>query len=108
MNNQNPRKTNIQPICVGQLNTQKKKDAATQLLNQHVQDFNIIILQEPAWGFISSNDGREIRGPVMLQGWNPIIPTTTGNNPTTKPCTLTYYCMRPDFSITLRSDIIED
>ena len=108
MNNQNPRKTNTQLIHIGQLNAQKKKDTVTQLLNQHVQDFDIIILQEPAWGFIGSNNGREIHGPVVLQGWNLIIPTTTSNNPTTKPHTLTYYCMRPDFSITLRSDIIED
>ena len=108
MNNTSSRKTTTQPIRVGQLNAQKKRDAVTQLLNHHVQDFDIIILQEPAWGFISTNEGREIHGPVALQGWNPIIPITTGNNPPIKPRTLMYYHERPDFSITLRSDILED
>ena len=101
-------KTFTQPIRVAQLNAQKKKDTVTKLLNHHVQDFDIIILQEPAWGFIGNDEGREIKGPVALQGWNPIIPTTNGINATARPRTLTYYRARPDFSITLRSDILED
>ena len=101
-------KTFTQPIRVAQLNAQKKKDTVTKLLNHHVQDFDIIILQEPAWGFIGNDEGREIKGPVALQGWNLIIPTTNGINATARPRTLTYYCARPDFSITLRSDILED
>ena len=73
-------KTLTQPIHVAQLNTQKKKDAVIKLLNHHVQDFNIIILQEPAWGFISNVEWREVQGPIALQGWNPVILTTNNNN----------------------------
>jgi len=109
MNNTQPGKITTQPICIAQLNAQKKKDTVTQLLNHHIQDFDIIILQEPAWGFIGNNDGRDIQGPIALQGWNPIMPiTNTNNTAPKKPCTLTYFCSRPDFTITLRSDIIED
>ena len=101
-------KTFTQPIHIAQLNAQKKKDAVTKPLNHHVQDFDIIILQEPAWGFIGNDEGEEVRGPIALQGWNPVIPTTNNNNGLTSPQTLTYYRMRPDFSVTLRSDILED
>ena len=56
----------LTPIRIAQLNAQKKKDAVTKLLNHHVQDFDIIILQEPAWGFIGNDEGMEIRGPIAL------------------------------------------
>ena len=109
MNHTQQGKITIQLICIAQLNTQKKKDTITQLLNHHVQDFNIIILQEPAWGFIGNVDGKDIQGPIVLQGWNPITPVTNINNINPKrPCTLTYFHSRPDFTVTLRSDIIED
>jgi len=109
MNNTHTNRTTTQPICVAQLNAQKKKEAVTQLLNQHVQDFDIIILQEPAWGFIGKSGGKDILGPVALQGWNPIIPITNINNiAPKKPRTLTYFHSRPDFTVTLRSDLIED
>lgn len=101
-------KTFTQPIRVAQLNAQKKKDVVTNFLNHYVQDFDIVILQEPAWGFIGNDKGEEVWGPIMLQGWNPVIPTTNNNNSLTRPRTLTYYRTRPDFSITLRSDILED
>jgi len=101
-------KTFTQPIRIAQLNAQKKKDAVTKLLNQHVQDFDIVILQEPVWGFIGNDEGREIQGPVTLQGWIPVIPNVNGNNNPTRPRTLAYYRERPDFSVTLRSDILEN
>lgn len=98
-----------QPICIAQLNAQKKKDTVTQLLNRHTDDFDIIILQEPAWGFIGQDEGKDIQGPIVLQGWNPIMPITSLNSSAPKrPRTLTYFRSRPDFSVTLRSDIIED
>ena len=107
MNHAQQEELNTQPICIAQLNAQKKKEAVTQLLNHHVQDFDIIILQEPAWGFIGNDEGNDIHGPVALQGWNPIIPITNNADPK-RPCTLTYFRSRPDFTVTLRSDLIED
>jgi hypothetical protein len=65
-----------QPIRIAQLNAQRKKDVVTNLLNEHINDFDIILLQEPAWGFIGSQNGKNIVGPVALQGWIPIIPIT--------------------------------
>ena len=107
MNHAQQEELNTQPIRIAQLNAQKKKEAVTQLLNRHVQDFDIIILQEPAWGFIGNDEGNDIHGPVALQGWNPIIPITNNADPK-RPRTLTYFRSRPDFTVTLRSDLIED
>ena len=62
------------------------------------------------WSFIGRNPttGKEINGPVALQGWSTILPVTAMNETSPRPRTLTYYRPRPDFSITLRSDLIED
>ena len=97
------------PLKIAQLNIQKKKHATIQLLNNHTTDFDIILIQEPAWGFIGRDpSGTEIKGPVALQGWNTILPVTSVNNTSPRPRTLTYFKPRPDFTITVRSDIIED
>jgi len=81
----------------------------TKLLNHHIQDFDIIILQEPAWGLISNSDSMDIQGLVTLQGWNPIMPISNISSiAPKKPRTLTYFCSRPDFTVTVRTDIVED
>ncbi|KDR64996.1 hypothetical protein GALMADRAFT_1344135, partial [Galerina marginata CBS 339.88] len=95
-----------QPIRIAQLNAQRKKDVVINLLNEHINDFDIILLQEPAWGFIGSENGKDIVGPVALQGWIPIIPITKSTD--TRPRTMAYYRQREDFEITLRTDILED
>jgi hypothetical protein len=99
-----------QPIRFAQLNIQKKKHATIQLLNNHKDDFDIFLIQEPAWGFIGRDPstGKDIHGPVALQGWNTILPVSALNDTTPRPRTLTYYKPCPDLSVTLRSDIIED
>ena len=51
--------------------------------------------------------GRIKLGSISLQGWTPIVPVTSNANDV-RPRTITYYKPRPDFSITLRTDIIED
>ena len=102
--------TTTQPIRIAQLNIQKKKPATIQLLNNYTDDFDILLIQEPACGFIGRDDtlGMEIHGPVALCGWNIILPVSAINADAPRPRTLTYYKPRPDFSITLRSDLIED
>jgi len=94
------------PIRIVQLNAQRKKDVVINLLNKHVNEFDIILLQEPAWGFIGSENGKEILGPVALQGWVPVIPVTTKT--AERPRTMAYYREREDLELTLRTDIIED
>ena len=102
--------TTTQPIKIVQLNAQRKKHLTTQLLNSPPTDFDILLLQEPAWSFIGRDPttGRDINGPVALQGWSTILPVTSLNENTPRPRTLTYFRARADFSITLRSDLIED
>ena len=102
--------TTTQPIKIVQLNAQRKKHLTIQLLNSPPTDFDILLLQEPAWSFIGRDPttGRDINGPVALQGWSTILPVTSLNENTPRPRTLTYFRARADFSITLRSDLIED
>ena len=98
------------PIRIAQLNIQRKKHATVHLLNEHRNKLNIILIQEPAWSLIGHNPltGKEINGPVALQGWSTILPITALSDTSPRPRTLTYYRPRPDFSITLRSNLIKD
>ena len=79
------------PIRIAQLNTQRKKTVITQLLNNFGKDYDIFILQEPNWSLIGRDhtNGKEIYGPVTLQGWKTILPVmaTAGNKQ--RPKTLT-------------------
>jgi hypothetical protein len=98
------------PIRLAQINIQRKKHATVQLLNNYINDFDIILIQELAWSFIGKNQttGKSIDGPVALKGWSTILPVTSMSDTSPRPRTLTYYRQRPDFSLTLRSDLIED
>ena len=98
------------PIKIAQINIQCKKHATIQLLNNNISELDIILIQEPAWSFIGRNPttGKEIIGPVALKGWSTILPLTAMNETSPRPRTLTYYRPRPDFTLTLRSDLIED
>ena len=108
MTEQPPRTT--LPIKIAQINVQRKKHATIQLLNEHITDFDILLIQEPAWSFIGRNPstGKDINGPVGLRGWSTILPVTSMDDSSPRPRTLTYYRPRPDFSITLRSDLMEN
>ena len=96
-------------IQIAQLNTQRKKSVITQLLNNYGKDFNIFLIQEPNWGLIGRDptDGKEVYGPVALQGWKIILPIPAKAGLKRRPRTLTYYKPRNNFTLTLRSDIIE-
>lgn len=103
-------KTTTQPIKIAQLNVQRKKQVILQLLNNFTLDFDILLIQEPAWGFMRHDpiSGQEIAGPVALKGWNTILPVTSITPTSPHPRTLTYYRQQLDFSITLRSDLMEN
>ena len=81
------------PIKIAQINIQRKKHATIQLLNNNMTEFDIILIQEPAWSFIGRNPttGKEINGPVALRGWSTILPVTAMNETSPRPRTLTYY-----------------
>jgi hypothetical protein len=99
-----------QPIKILQLNVQRKKHTTIQLLNNYHTDFDVLLLQEPAWSFIGHDQesGRDIEGPVALKGWQTILPVTSMTPNSPRPRTLTYYRPRNDFNVTLRSDLLED
>ena len=99
-----------QPIKIVQLNVQRKKHITTQLLNNFISEIDILLIQEPAWGFIGHDQttGGEIPGPVTLHGWTVILPVSSQRPDSPRPRTLTYFRPREDFSITLRTDLIED
>lgn len=99
-----------QLIKIVQLNVQRKKHLTIQLLNNFFSEIDILIIQEPSWSFIGRDPatGRDINGPVALQGWSTILPVTSQNADSPRPRTLTYFRPWHDFSITLRTDLIED
>ncbi|KAF5313929.1 hypothetical protein D9619_013084 [Psilocybe cf. subviscida] len=99
-------KTITQPIKIAQLNCQQSKNTVINLLNQHGKDFDIFILQEPAWGFIGQRDGKEIFGPPSTSGWTPILPFSAPKE-NSRPRTMAYTKSRNDMTVTLRTDIIE-
>ncbi|KAJ8700783.1 hypothetical protein PTI98_013630 [Pleurotus ostreatus] len=105
--NADPENTSLsQPIRVAQVNAQRKKEVVEQLLNEHINKFDVIIIQEPPWAFIGHDEsGREIKGPVGHASWTPIIPNNTSNN--NRPRTMTYAKRNVTFSTTSRSDIFD-
>ena len=80
-----------QPIKIVQLNVQRKKHLTLQLLNDPPTDFDVLLIQEPAWSFIGRDptSGRDVNGPVALQGWATILPVTSLNANSPRPRTLT-------------------
>ena len=98
-----PTTITTQPIRIAQLNIQKKKHATIQLLNNFRDDYDIFLIQEPAWGFIGRdpNSGKEIHGPVALQGWSTILSVPSQDATSPRPRTLTYYKPCPDFSVAM-------
>ena len=103
-------KLTTQPIRITQLNVQRKKNVMVQLLNECTTDYDIILIQEPAWGFIGRDPdtGSNVVGSVALQGWNTILPLSSPSNTSPRPRTLTYYKQREDITVTPRPDILED
>jgi hypothetical protein len=106
MNHYNAPSTHTTPIKVAQLNVQRNKSTVITLLNEHTDLFDVVLIQEPLRFKIGTDDGKEVYGSVHLQGWIPILPSTSSEPP--RPRTITYVKKRPDFSITLRTDIVED
>ncbi|KAJ7767920.1 Endonuclease/exonuclease/phosphatase [Mycena maculata] len=97
------------PIRTGQLNINRKGFATHALLNHCIKKFDIIFLQEPSWATTGTDGtGNPIIGPIGHAGWTPVlpIPSIPGDSP--PPRVMAYYKTRPDFTVTLRSNIAQD
>jgi hypothetical protein len=95
------------PIRCIQLNTNRQWIVVHTLLNTLADNTDIILVQEPRWGFIGTNeDGEQVNGPVGHPAWTPVLPMAA-MPPGARPRVMAYYQNRADFSVTLRSDIIQ-
>ncbi|KAJ7152581.1 hypothetical protein C8R43DRAFT_886138, partial [Mycena crocata] len=92
-----------------QLNINRKSSATHAILNRHVKNLDIIFLQEPSWARIGTDDrGDPIIGPIGHASWIPVLPMASIPAGGPPPRVMTYYKNRPDFTVTLRSDITQD
>jgi ribonuclease HI len=91
------------PISICHLNTNRNNSVVTTLLNEYIDRFDIILLQEPWWGRI----GVDVEGPVGHNVWRPILPVSLVA-PGARPRVMAYVRERQDFSVTLRSDLASD
>ncbi|KAJ3930613.1 MAG: hypothetical protein NXY57DRAFT_857108, partial [Lentinula lateritia] len=64
---------------------------------------DIILMTEPWWGSI----GNKQEGPVSHRAWLPILPVGTVRAGT-RPRVMAYTKRRPDYKVTLRSDLARD
>lgn len=96
-----------QPIRIAQLNCRTSKNTVLNLLNTHCRDFDILLLQEPAWSFIGTGNGKEIYGPPSAIGWTPILPFGAPKDGV-RPRTMTYVKTHAEMTLTLRTDLVED
>ncbi|KAF5379794.1 hypothetical protein D9615_005662 [Tricholomella constricta] len=85
------------------LNTNRSNHVCHTLLNAYIDRFDLLLITEPWWDKI----GNDQIGPVAHAAWTPILPTATIPRGQ-RPRVIAYTKTRPDFSITLRSDIAQD
>ncbi|KAJ3762101.1 Endonuclease/exonuclease/phosphatase, partial [Lentinula raphanica] len=96
------------PICFAQLNANKKKAPVLALLNEHIDDFEVILIQEPNWSFIGKDGDRTIMGTVNhASAWTPISPIPSAPD-TVVPRVYAYVKTSIQAEVTLRTDIASD
>ena len=54
----------------------------------------------------STNEGEQVAGPIGHPAWTPVLPMAA-MPPGARPRVMAYYKNRPDFTVTLRSDIVQ-
>lgn len=100
-------KITTKPIQIIQLNANRRNPTVHALLNDAAAEdsFDIARVTEPWWGSIGNNT----EGPVSAAaaGWTPIIPVRPIPQDK-RPRVMAYSRSRPDFTVTLRSDIAND
>jgi Endonuclease-reverse transcriptase len=95
----------INVYCLNTAHSNQICHTALNIASTHEQDFNIILLQEPWYGSITSAD--DIRGGVSMQGWQPIMPTSTVLEDK-HPQVMAYIRTEANLDIVSHSDIIND
>ncbi|KAF8074161.1 Endonuclease/exonuclease/phosphatase, partial [Lyophyllum atratum] len=91
------------PIRILQLNTNRSNQVCHTLLNAYISRFDLILVTEPWWDKI----GTDQIGPVSHTAWTPILPVASVPRGQ-RPRVMAYVKTRPDFTVTLRSDIAKD
>jgi len=67
-------------ITIIQLNCNKKGYTIYSLLNQHIYDTDILLLQEPSWGHIGADtQDTDIRSSIGHRSWIPLLPYASYN-----------------------------
>ena len=96
-------------IRVIQLNANKKSDVVNCLLNIQLPTADLILLQEPNWGRIGSDEtGNDVVGPVGHTAWTPILPIPANRRQDPVPRVMAYAKRREEFEVTPRTDIVQD
>jgi hypothetical protein len=87
-----------QTISFKQLNANKKGHIIHTLLNEHIKNTDIILIQEPRWGFIGTDEkGKTIKCPINHNQWTPIMPVTSQQNDDPPPRVMAYIKCREGF-----------
>ena len=109
MNRQPNNTIPAKPITIIQLNCNKKGYTIHSLLNQHIHDTDILLLQEPSWGRIGADmQGADIRGPIGHRSWIPLLPYASYNLNDKQPRVMLYYRQRDGLEVALHSDLVRD
>jgi hypothetical protein len=99
-----PQQCTMKPLRLLQINTQRSNFKTHTILNETAGKFNILLIQEPWIGKISSSN----RGPPAHRAWQPFIPIQTirtGDRPRVLTC---IRHNRSDLKVTLCSDLALD
>jgi len=109
MNRQPNNTIPAKPITIIQLNCNKKDYIIHSLLNQHIYDTDILLLQEPSWGHIGADtQGTDIRGPIGHRSWISLLPYASYNLNNKQPWVMLYYQQQDGLEVALRSDLVRD
>ncbi|KAJ3758746.1 Endonuclease/exonuclease/phosphatase [Lentinula raphanica] len=96
------------PIQFAQLNVNKKKAPVLALLNEHINEYDILLIQEPNWSFVGKEGDQTILGTVNhATAWTPISPIPSAPD-TTTPRVYAYVNNSIQAEVTLRTDIVSD
>lgn len=91
------------PINVVQVNLNRRNVAVHIALNSLIGKADILLVTEPWY----DNIGNENHGPAAHVHWQPILPVQpigVGD----RPRVMAYVARRDDFTVTLRSDLVQD
>ena len=95
----------INVYCLNAARSNQICHTALNIASTHERDFDIVLLQEPWYGSITS--ANDIRGAVSMQGWQPIMPSSSIPEDR-RPRVMAYVRAEARLEVVSRSDIIND